>query len=55
MNIETRLGRVDRLASGVGGVGLILFALFGGIDALWLRIVMIAVGVVFLIGFIGGI
>jgi len=54
LNIETKLGRVDRIASGIGGLGLILYASFGTIDALWVRIVTIAFGVIFLAGFIGG-
>lgn len=52
--MNTKLGGIDRIASGIAGIGLILYALLGGLDKTWLQVTMIVIGAAFAIGAVGG-
>jgi hypothetical protein len=44
----------ERLGHLAAGAGLLAFAVWGGLDQVWLRAIVAAFGVVFLIGGVGG-
>jgi hypothetical protein len=54
MPLNPRLNRFERFANATLGVGLSLYALLGGIDHLWIKIVLCVVGASFVVGGIGG-
>lgn len=54
MNLTPRLGRGDRIASLLGGVGMVVYGVIGNHDTYWARIALVVVGVGFAIGGIGG-
>jgi len=52
--MNTKLRGFDRVASGIAGLGLIFYALLGGVDKTWLQILLIVIGAGFAIGAVGG-
>ncbi len=54
MKLDPVLSKPERFGSLVMGLAAIGYAVLGGIDALWLRAVLIALGIVFVVGGIGG-
>lgn len=54
MNLSSRLGTGDRIASLLGGVGLVVFGAIGNHDTYWARIALVVLGVALTAGGIGG-
>ena len=54
MNLDPRLGSVDRIGSVVIGIGVMSYALLGGLDQSWIRFVAVALGLALVVGGIGG-
>jgi hypothetical protein len=54
VNLDPKLGRTDRIINGVVGAALVMFALLGSFDKMPLRVVLVAVSVVFIFGGFGG-
>ena len=54
MNLNPKLGRTDRILNGVIGAAFVVFALLGSFDKMPLRVVLVAVGLVFIVGGFGG-
>ena len=46
MNLDPHLGKADRIANFALGVGFVAYALLGGFDHVWTRIVILIVGLV---------
>ena len=54
MNLDPRLGGAERIMNGIVGAALVAFALLGSFDKMPLRVVLVAVGLVFIVGGFGG-
>jgi hypothetical protein len=54
MNLNPTLSRTDRIGSLVIGAGLLAYALSGDLNQVWVRVVLIAFGLAFTAGGIGG-
>lgn len=54
MNLDPQLGGVDRIGSLVIGIGMVSYALLGGLDQTWVRVLAIALGVALVVGGVGG-
>ena len=54
MTIDPRLGAVERIGSAAMGAGLAVYAFVGDFEQVWIRAVLVAVGVAFVVGGIGG-
>ena len=54
MNLDSKLGRNDRIISVVVGAALVAFALLGTLEKLPLQVAVVGIGVVFVVGGFGG-
>jgi len=54
VNLNPKLGRTDRIINGVVGAALVILAILGSFDKMPLRVVLVAVGLVFIVGGFGG-
>ena len=54
MNLDPKLGRIDRIGSLALGAGLVGYAILGGFDQSWLRVLVAILGLVFAVGGLGG-
>ena len=54
MNLDPKLGRIDRAGSLAIGVGLAAYAILGGLDQSWLRVSVVILGLMFAVGGVGG-
>ncbi|NNE09661.1 MAG: hypothetical protein HKN20_13960 [Gemmatimonadetes bacterium] len=54
MELNPALNKVDRIVNLLMGIAAIAYALLGGIEVIWARAVLAALGVVLVIGAVGG-
>ena len=54
MNLDPRMGTVDRIGNVVIGVAVTAYAVLGGLDAMAVRAVLVVLGIVLVIGGVGG-
>jgi len=54
VDLDPKLGRTDRIINGAVGAALVIFALLGSFDKMPLRVVLVAAGLVFIVGGFGG-
>ncbi len=54
MNIDPTLGKVDRIGSIFIGIGVVAYAGFGTIGHTWGRVLLGALGIIFLVGGVWG-
>ena len=54
MNLDPKLGKIDRIVSFVMGAGLVGYSILGGLDQSWLRVSVAILGLLFAVGGIGG-
>ena len=54
MNLDPRLGRTDRIANVAVGAGVMAYALLGSFDQVWVRVFLLALGLVSAAGGIYG-
>ena len=54
MNLDPKLGSVDRIGSLVIGIGVVAYALLGGLDQTSTRLFAIAFGLALVVGGVGG-
>ncbi len=54
MNLDPKLGRIDRITNVVVGAALVAYAFFGSLDKIPVQVAVVGIGLVFVVGGFGG-